>query len=92
MWGVAITSAIIQTTLKNQLPTALHGVKDRNKIIESVRHSVDALRGLAPDVQLPVRLVYYDGMRYAFTASTVIASLGLFFSLFARPQGLRSTK
>lgn len=61
------------------------------QVIDSVRHSVDALRNLPPDVQLIARHVYYDGIRYAFAASTVVAVLGIFSSLFANGKGLRKT-
>lgn len=92
VWGVAITSAILQTTLKNRLPEALGDIKDKAKLIESIRHSVDILRGLPEAIQLPVREVYYHGIRYAFAASTAFAALALLSSLFAKPQGLRSTR
>ncbi|KAF7190628.1 putative transporter [Pseudocercospora fuligena] len=92
VWGVAITSAIIQTTLKQKLPKALNNVQNRDELINQIRHSVTALKDLPPSLQLPVRLVYYEGLRYAFAVSTCIAGLALIASWFARPGGLRSTK
>ncbi|KAF3054149.1 hypothetical protein E8E11_011919 [Didymella keratinophila] len=61
-------------------------------IIDNIRHSVTALQALPPDVQLKARLVYYDGIRYSFAASTGIAAMAIVASLFAYNAGLRSTK
>lgn len=92
VYGVAITSAIIQTVLKNRLPTALGDVENKEQIIDEIRHSVTALTSLPPDIQHRVQLVYYDGLRFAFAASTGFALVALISSFFARPKGLRSTK
>jgi hypothetical protein len=62
------------------------------QIIEDVRHSVTALRGLESAVQQLVQQVYYNGIRYAFAASTGFAFLALVMSFFANGRGLRSTK
>lgn len=62
------------------------------QLIDQIRHSVTALRDLPPAIQLPVRLVYYEGIRRAFAASTAIALGAVAFSWFARSYGLRSTK
>jgi len=59
------------------------------QIIEAVRHSVDALRQLPPDVQLKVRLVYYDGLRYSFIASTAFAGIAIVAALFANGKGFQ---
>ncbi|KAB5575419.1 major facilitator superfamily domain-containing protein [Coniochaeta sp. 2T2.1] len=92
VWGVAVTSAIVQTTLSVCLPDALGDVPDKERIIEDIRHSLSALKDLSPDLQLEARLVYYDGLRYAFAASTVVAGLSVLSSCFANGRGLRSTK
>ncbi|KAG5795113.1 hypothetical protein H9Q69_005862 [Fusarium xylarioides] len=91
VWGVSVTSAIVQTTLSVRLPDALSEVADKWRIIEQIRHSVDYIRQLPPDVQLKARLVYYDGLRYAFGASTAVALLGLCAALIASGTGLRTT-
>ncbi|CAI4216060.1 unnamed protein product [Parascedosporium putredinis] len=91
VWGVAITSAIVQTTLKTLLPAALGDIPNKWELIEEIRHSVTALKDLPPDVQLSARLVYYQGIRYAFAASTAFAGVALIASLFANPRKLRST-
>ena len=92
VWGVAITSAIVQTVLKNSLPAALGSMDNKAEFIEQIRHSVTALKDLPVDVRLPARLVYYEGIRYAFAASTGFAALAIVASLFANGTGLRSTK
>ncbi|KAM0318662.1 hypothetical protein ACHAPQ_010605 [Fusarium lateritium] len=91
VWGVSVTSAIVQTTLSIRLPDALNEVPDKWTVIEKIRHSVDSIRELPPDVQLKARLVYYDGLRYAFGASTAVALLGLIAALVASGTGLRTT-
>ncbi|KAK5738722.1 hypothetical protein LTR17_005855 [Elasticomyces elasticus] len=91
VWGVAISSANVQTTLKARLPAALGDLPDKPELIEHIRHSVTTLKDLAPAIQLPARMAYYEGIRYAFAASTGFAVLGLLASLFANGKGLRST-
>lgn len=60
-------------------------------MIDNIRHSVTALRNLPPDIQLKARLVYYDGIRYSFAASTAIAFVAIVASFFAYNAGLRDT-
>ncbi|KAF2273366.1 MFS general substrate transporter [Westerdykella ornata] len=91
VWGVAVTASIVQNTLTWRLPLALEGVPSKEEIIDAIRHSVTALRTLPPDVQLKARLVYYDGIRYSFAASTAIAAVAIVASAFAANKGLRTT-
>ncbi|KAI0594713.1 major facilitator superfamily domain-containing protein [Biscogniauxia sp. FL1348] len=91
VWGVSITSAIVQTTLSTRLPDALSDVPDKWTVIDAIRHSVEALRELPPDVQLKARLVYYEGLRYSFAASTAFAVIAICATLFASGHGLRKT-
>ncbi|KAF2866133.1 major facilitator superfamily domain-containing protein [Massariosphaeria phaeospora] len=91
VWGVAITATIVQNTLSWRLPEALAGLPNKDQVIDDIRHSVTALRHLPPDVQLAARMVYYDGIRYAFGASTIIAAFAIVASLFAYNAGLRNT-
>ncbi|KAK7183890.1 hypothetical protein DPSP01_010708 [Paraphaeosphaeria sporulosa] len=91
VWGVAISAAIVQNTLNRRLPGALEGIPNKQDIIDSIRHSVIALRSLPPDIQLKARLIYYDGIRYSFAASTGIATVAIVASLFAYNAGLRDT-
>lgn len=62
------------------------------QIIDEIRHSVSSIRTLPPDIQLKARLVYYDGLRYSFAASTGVAAAAVCAALLARARGLRSTK
>ncbi|KAI1630574.1 major facilitator superfamily domain-containing protein [Biscogniauxia mediterranea] len=91
VWGVSITSAIVQTTLSIRLPDALSDVPDKWTVIDAIRHSVEALRELPPDVQLKARMVYYEGLRYSFAASTAFAVIAICATLFANGYGLRKT-
>ncbi|CAO2647122.1 Nn.00g080440.m01.CDS01 [Neocucurbitaria sp. VM-36] len=91
VWGVAITASIVQNTLSWRLPDALAGVPNQEKIIDDIRHSVTTLSSLPPDIQLKVRLVYYDAIRYSFAASTGIAAVAIVASLFAYNAGFRHT-
>ncbi|KAJ6783937.1 hypothetical protein PWT90_02120 [Aphanocladium album] len=91
MWGVSITSAILQTTLSVRLPEALGDVPNKWKIIDDIRHSVEALRNLPPEIQLKVQHVYYDGIRYSFTASASATALVLVAALLASSTALRKT-
>ncbi|KAL7787597.1 major facilitator superfamily domain-containing protein [Trichoderma afarasin] len=91
VWGVSITSAIVQNTLSVRLPQVLSEVPDKWRIIDEIRHSVEALRTLPPDIQLSARLVYYDGLRLAFGATTLVAAIGVCAAFIANPANLRKT-
>lgn len=58
------------------------------QVIDDIRHSVFALRGLPPKVQMAVRLVYYDAIKMAFIASTCFAALAVLASMFANGKRL----
>ena len=58
------------------------------QVIDDIRHSVFALRGLPPAVQLAARHVYFDAIRIAFIASTCFAAISAFSSLFANAKAL----
>ncbi|KAJ9360567.1 MFS drug transporter [Paecilomyces variotii] len=88
VWGVAITSAIVQSTLKSGLPAALSGIPDKWKVIEDIRHSVSAIHTLPPDVQMAARLVYYDGIRLSFAVSAGFGAVATIAALFAKGRGL----
>ncbi|KAJ8240459.1 hypothetical protein LV156_001014 [Aspergillus fumigatus] len=93
VWGVAITSAIIQNTLRSGLSKALSGIPDKWKvtslkwsisIIEQIRHSVSAIQDLPPDIQMAARLVYHRGIRLSFAAAAGFAFLATIAALFSR--------
>ncbi|KAJ5581312.1 hypothetical protein N7450_007613 [Penicillium hetheringtonii] len=88
VWGVAITSAIIQNTLSSGLAEALSEIPDKWKLIDEIRHSVSAIHDLPPDVQMAVRLVYYRGIRLSFGASASFGLIATIAALFTRGKGL----
>ncbi|KAE8354188.1 major facilitator superfamily domain-containing protein [Aspergillus coremiiformis] len=88
VWGVAITSMIIQNTLRSGLDEALSGVPDKWKIIEDIRHSVSAIHNLPRDIQMTARLVYYRGIRLSFLASACFGCVATVAALFTKGKGL----
>lgn len=60
-------------------------------MIEEIRHSIFALRGLPPSVGLAVRVVYYDAIKLAFFASTTFAALAACAALVANGSKLERT-
>ncbi|KAL6851782.1 major facilitator superfamily domain-containing protein [Trichoderma novae-zelandiae] len=91
VWGVSITSAIVQNTLSVRLPQVLSEVPDKRRVIDEIRHSVEALRTLPPEIQLQARLVYFDGLKLAFGATTLVAAVGVCAAFVANPANLRKT-
>ncbi|KAJ5125070.1 uncharacterized protein N7515_008895 [Penicillium bovifimosum] len=88
VWGVAVTSTIMQNTLNSGLGEALSGIPDKWKLIDEIRHSVSAIYDLPPDVQMAARLVYYRGIRLSFIASALFALAATVAALFTRGKGL----
>ncbi|KAL3474609.1 major facilitator superfamily domain-containing protein [Aspergillus californicus] len=89
VYGVAITSTIVQNELVRSLPGALSGVPDKWKVIDDIRHSVSAIYDLEPEIQLAARQVYYQGIKMAFAASTGFGAVAMVASMFARGRGLK---
>ncbi|KAL3450065.1 major facilitator superfamily domain-containing protein [Aspergillus insuetus] len=89
VYGVAITSTIVQNHLVRALPDALHGVPDKWKVIDSIRHSVSAIYDLEPEIQLAARHVYYQGIKMAFGASAAFGGVAALAAMFARGRGLK---
>ncbi|KAF9884822.1 hypothetical protein FE257_001238 [Aspergillus nanangensis] len=88
VWGVAITSTIIQNTLRSGLAEALSGIPDKWKIIDDIRHSVSAIHDLPPDIQMAARLVYYQGIRLSFLASGCFGLVAVIAAIFTKGKGL----
>lgn len=88
VYGVALTSAIVQNFLATKLPMALHGVPHKARIIEEIRHSVFALRKLPPAEEAAARIVYHDAIKLAFAASGIFAVVSIVASFFANGKGL----
>ncbi|KAI1410423.1 MFS general substrate transporter [Hypoxylon sp. FL1857] len=91
VWGVSISSAIVQTILSVRLPTVLRDVPDKWRIIDAIRHSIETLHELPPDVQIKARMAYYDGLRYSFAASTGFAIIAFCATMCVNGKGLRKT-
>ncbi|OJJ02330.1 hypothetical protein ASPVEDRAFT_133389 [Aspergillus versicolor CBS 583.65] len=89
VYGVAITSTIVQNELVRSLPEALRGVPNKWKVIDEIRHSVSAIYDLDPEIQLAAREVYYGGIRMAFAASAVFGCVATLAAMFARGRGLK---
>ncbi|KAL4940775.1 hypothetical protein BDV06DRAFT_230122 [Aspergillus oleicola] len=89
VYGVAITSTIVQNELVRSLPGALRGVPDKWKVIDGIRHSVSAIYDLDPETQLAAREVYYGGIRLAFAASAGFSAVAAVAAMFARGRGLK---
>ncbi|GES64996.1 MFS drug transporter [Aspergillus terreus] len=88
VWGVAITSTIVQNTLRSGLAEALSGIPDKWRIIDDIRHSVSAIHRLPPDIQMAARLVYYRGIRLSFLASASFGFVAVIAALFTKGKGL----
>ncbi|PWY89088.1 MFS general substrate transporter [Aspergillus heteromorphus CBS 117.55] len=88
VWGVAITSTIIQNTLRSGLGEALSGIPDKWKVIDEIRHSVSAIHTLPPEIQLAARMVYYRGIRLSFLASACFGFVATIAAFFTRGKGL----
>ncbi|KAJ5511409.1 Major facilitator superfamily domain general substrate transporter [Penicillium expansum] len=88
VWGVAVTSTIMQNTLNSGLGEALSGIPDKWKVIDEIRHSISAIYDLPPDVQMAARLVYYRGIRLSFMASAIFAFIATVAAIFTRGKGL----
>lgn len=52
------------------------------QVTNNVRHFVTALRHLPPEIQMKVRLIYYDDLAYAFFMSTGVAAAATLAGLF----------
>ncbi|KAK5662271.1 hypothetical protein OQA88_8176 [Cercophora sp. LCS_1] len=79
IYGVTVTSAIVQNVLISRLPETL-GADATDELIDKLRKSVFALRELEPAVEMAVRALYGDALRIAFAASSAFALLAFIFS------------
>ncbi|KAK3400775.1 major facilitator superfamily domain-containing protein [Sordaria brevicollis] len=90
IYGVTITSAIVQNVLMARLPATL-GDAATDELIDKLRKSVFALRELSPELEKAVRALYGDALRISFLASTAFALLAFLFS-FAHKTGKMQRK
>ncbi|KAK0631296.1 major facilitator superfamily domain-containing protein [Immersiella caudata] len=88
IYGVTITSAIVQNLLAAGLPAAL-GPDASDELIEKLRKSVFALQDLPPAIQAAVRALYGDALLVAFAASSAFALLAFVFSWAHRTEAMQ---
>ncbi|KAK0617500.1 major facilitator superfamily domain-containing protein [Immersiella caudata] len=88
IYGVTVTSAIVQNVLMAQLPLVL-GPEATEELIEKLRKSVFALRELPPATEMAVRALYAHALRISFAASTGFALLAFLFSLAHKTGALQ---
>ncbi|KAL1839630.1 hypothetical protein VTJ49DRAFT_1291 [Mycothermus thermophilus] len=88
IYGVTITSAIVQNLLLSRLPEVL-GPAGTDELIEQLRKSLFAVGQLPPPLQTAVRELYGDALRLAFTASSSFAFLAFLFSLAHKTRSLQ---
>jgi len=84
VWGIAITSAIVQNVLNARLTQALDGVPNARGIIDAVRHSVEAIGQIPEAYRGVVTHCYAQALQWSFTASAIFGGLAFFASLFGR--------
>ncbi|KAK3291581.1 major facilitator superfamily domain-containing protein [Chaetomium fimeti] len=88
IYGVTVTSAIVQNVLLARLPEA-RGDSATEELIEKLRQSLFALSELSPSLEAAVRALYCDALRMAFSASSAFAFLAFVFSLAHRTGSLQ---
>lgn len=82
VWGIAITSAVVQNVLVTKLTEALVGVPNAIDIIDAVRHSVKAI-GEVPDAYRGIVIsCYAQALRWCFTATAIFGGMAFLASLF----------
>ncbi|KAK4033374.1 major facilitator superfamily domain-containing protein [Parachaetomium inaequale] len=88
IYGVTVTSAIVQNVLLARLPATL-GDAATEELIEKLRQSIFSLRELSPTLERAVRALYCDALRIAFAASSAFALLALLFSMAQKTGSLQ---
>jgi hypothetical protein len=86
--GVALSSTIIQQSLRSNLKDALGSGKEAEKIVQKVRRSLDAIKSLDPKVMQVVRDCYERAVINGFALMVGIVSLAVVSSIFVREKRL----
>jgi hypothetical protein len=90
IYGVTVTSAIVQNVLLARLPDALGDAAIRyGQLIEKLRQSLFALNELPAALEMAVRVLYCDALRIAFAASSGFALLAFVFSMAQKTGSLQ---
>jgi MFS family permease len=89
--GVSAAASIFNNILQNQLAQNVKG-PDAQKVIDKVRESVDIIRSLPKEYQIPVVESYDIALKVVITASIGISLLGGAASLCMREYSLNSHK
>ncbi|KAK1831985.1 major facilitator superfamily domain-containing protein [Podospora conica] len=79
IYGVTITTAIVQNVLIARLPQTL-GPDATDELVEKLRKSIFALKDLPLEMELAVRALYGDALRIAFAASSGFALMAFILS------------
>ncbi|KAK4150727.1 major facilitator superfamily domain-containing protein [Chaetomidium leptoderma] len=87
IYGVTVTSTIVQNVLLARLPETL-GDAATEELIDKLRRSLFSLGELPPALETAVRALYCDALRMAFAASSAFALLSFLFSLAQRTGSL----
>ncbi|KAL1852829.1 hypothetical protein VTK73DRAFT_9127 [Phialemonium thermophilum] len=89
IYGVTLTSAVVQNALVAGLPVALGDIAGKDQIVERLRRSVFALDDLPPDLRAAARGVYCNALRIAFGVSAAFALLSFAFSFAVKSRSLK---
>ncbi|KAK4118337.1 MFS general substrate transporter [Parathielavia appendiculata] len=88
IYGVTVTSAIVQNVLLTRLSGTL-GDAATEELIEKLRKSLFSLSELSPALETAVRALYCDALRIAFAASSAFALMAFLFSFAHRTGSLQ---
>lgn len=88
--GIAICSAVFQNVLKDKLWQTLGDQKDAKKWIDAIHDSVDALRRLPVEWQLPALQAYADSLQVVWITLAIIVALACISGVFMREHTLHS--
>jgi MFS family permease len=86
--GIALGSTTIQQSLRSNLKDALGSGKEAEEIVQKVRRSLDAIKGLDPKVMQVVRDCYQHAVINGFALMVGIVFLAVVSSIFVREKRL----
>jgi len=83
-----MAATVVQQTLRTQLRASLKSGKDADKIVESVRQSLDYIKELEPHTREIVVRCYQEAENAAFGASVLFVCWSLICVCFIREKKL----